>query len=163
MSETTPTPTPKADDLRMSAYYYAFEPTGCRPVDAVLSAVACAGKAYHYTADWTEPCSPYEDVHRGVTPIDWIQNAAVDAARELAAARAEVETYRDSCAAKADRIDRLGETVVRLRGEVEGLQSVVQSVAVTELHKLPGGDECVCTRCELVLEARAALAKEKAS
>jgi hypothetical protein len=37
---------------------------------------------------------------------------------ELTAARAELETYRDSCAAKADRIDRLGETVVRLRAEV---------------------------------------------
>jgi hypothetical protein len=45
----------------------------------------------------------------------------------------------------------------RLRVDAERFRSVVQSVAVTELHKLPGGDKCVCTRCELALEARAAI------
>jgi hypothetical protein len=37
-------------------------------------------------------------------------------------AEAELETYRDSCAAKADRIDRLGEQAVKLRAEVETLK-----------------------------------------
>ncbi len=41
--------------------------------------------------------------------------------RQAIDARAELETYRDSCAAKADRIDRMGETVVRLQGEKDTL------------------------------------------
>jgi hypothetical protein len=47
--------------------------------------------------------------------------------------------------------------IERLRADAERYRSVVQSVAVTELHKLPSGDECICTRCELALEARAAI------
>jgi hypothetical protein len=40
--------------LRMDAYYYGFEPTGNHAIDRILSAVACAGKAYHNTCDWTD-------------------------------------------------------------------------------------------------------------
>jgi len=40
---------------------------------------------------------------------------------ELTRLRAEVETLTDSNAAKADRLDRLGETVVKMRAEVETL------------------------------------------
>jgi hypothetical protein len=39
--------------------------------------------------------------------------------------------------------------VERLRVDAERFRSVVQSVAVTELHKVLSGDRCVCTRCEL--------------
>lgn len=66
--------------MRMNAYYYAFEPTGDAAIDRILSAVACAGKAYHHTDSWGEKCDPYEG-HVGDTPIDWIQNAANDAAK----------------------------------------------------------------------------------
>ena len=66
--------------MRMNAYYYSFEPTGDDAIDRILSAVACAGKAYHDTASWNQPCNPYEG-HVGGTPIDWIQNAANDAAK----------------------------------------------------------------------------------
>jgi predicted nuclease with TOPRIM domain len=37
--------------------------------------------------------------------------------------RTEVETLTDSNASKADRLDRLGETVVRLSAEVEALRA----------------------------------------
>lgn len=43
-----------APDRRMDAYYYSFDPTGVPAIDAILSAVAHAGKAYHGTEDWTE-------------------------------------------------------------------------------------------------------------
>lgn len=43
-----------AIDLRMNAYYYSFSKTGCYGVDRILSAVACAGKAFHNTDCWTE-------------------------------------------------------------------------------------------------------------
>ena len=42
------------------------------------------------------------------------RNGFLIAANTIDALVAEVETLRDSCAAKADRIDRLGETVERL-------------------------------------------------
>lgn len=45
-----------------------------------------------------------------------------EAADTIAALRAENEILADSCAAKADRIDRLGETVERLRAELEAAQ-----------------------------------------
>lgn len=38
----------------LSAYYYAFEATGCDPIDRVLSAVAVAGKTAHHTEAWGE-------------------------------------------------------------------------------------------------------------
>ena len=45
----------------------------------ILSAVACAGKAYHHTDNWSEETPAYE-YHEGATPVDWIQNAADKAA-----------------------------------------------------------------------------------
>lgn len=76
--------------MRLDAYYFGFDSTGNEDIDRVLSAVACAGKAYHHTSDWTEPIAkPYEPTHRGGTCAEWIQNAANDAATKLAAARRE--------------------------------------------------------------------------
>lgn len=66
--------------IRMDGYYISFGRTGDPAIDRILSAVACAGKAYHLTQDWNEECEPYESVHRGKTPVEWIQNAADDAA-----------------------------------------------------------------------------------
>jgi predicted nuclease with TOPRIM domain len=45
---------------------------------------------------------------------------------ELTRLRAEVETLTDSNASKADRLDRLGETVVKMRAEVEALRAALQ-------------------------------------
>lgn len=70
--------------LRMSAYYYEFRPTGVELIDRILSAVACAGKAYHGTDMWEEDTPRYEDVFRGTSPVAWIQNAADAAAAALA-------------------------------------------------------------------------------
>ncbi len=76
--------------MRLNAYYYAFDPTGSEDIDRILSAVACAGKAYHHTENWTEDIAmPYEPSHRGGSCVEWIQNAANDAAANLAAARRE--------------------------------------------------------------------------
>ena len=78
---------------RMSAYYYRFDPTGIEAIDKVLGAVACAGKAFHLTADWNDECGPYDD-HTGATPIEWIQNAAVEAGDEIDRLRTENERLR---------------------------------------------------------------------
>lgn len=80
--------------MRMDAYYYRFTPTGAESIDRILSAVACAGKAYHSTSQWNDeddPIQPYEPSHRGVTPMQWIQNAAIDAEAALAEAQRENE------------------------------------------------------------------------
>lgn len=77
-----------SDELRMDAYYYSFEETGQDAVDLVLSAVACAGKAYHHTEDWNESCGAYHSRISGGSPREWIQNAANDAAKALADERA---------------------------------------------------------------------------
>lgn len=68
------------DGLRMDAYYYGFDKTGVPEIDRILSAVACAGKAFHHTNEWGDDASPYYG-HVGTCPIDWIQNAANDAAK----------------------------------------------------------------------------------
>lgn len=58
-------------ELRMHAYYYAFEPTGVEAIDRILSAVAISGKKYHNTVEWSDTC------------CDLIQAAANEAARVL--------------------------------------------------------------------------------
>jgi hypothetical protein len=89
-------------NLRMSAYYYNFYPTGCYAVDRILSAVACAGKAFHNTDCWTEECAPY-DGHVGEMPIDWIQNAANDCSTDFKSAYdAGRKAERERCAKIAD-------------------------------------------------------------
>lgn len=69
-------------DLSLDAYYYGFDQTGVLIIDRILSAVACAGKAFHHTRDWCDDATQY-DGHKGQAPIDWIQNAANDAASAL--------------------------------------------------------------------------------
>lgn len=72
---------PKSTILRFDAYYYSFEPTGVEQIDRILSAVACAGKAFHHTADWNDEADKRPGLD-GTTPIEWIQNAANAAAKE---------------------------------------------------------------------------------
>lgn len=101
--------TKKVDDggpafpLRMNAYYYSFSPTGYNEIDRILSAVACAGKAFHNTDCWTDGCDPYEG-HVGDNPIDWIQNAANDCATYFKSAYAAgIKTERERCLSIIER------------------------------------------------------------
>jgi len=70
-------------DLRMDAYYYGFEKTGVPEIDKILSAVACAGKAFHHTEDWDENIEFLYGPHKGRTVVEWIQNAANEAAESI--------------------------------------------------------------------------------
>lgn len=90
--------------MRLDAYYYGFDATGAEAIDRVLSAVACAGKAYHLTEDWSNECDPYEPFLRGETPVAWIQNAAVEAATALTAAQARIrELEAEVARVRSDR------------------------------------------------------------
>lgn len=84
-------------EMRMDAYYYGFDRTGCDEVDKILSAVAHAGKSFHHTEQWNENAHTAEYL-TGNTPNDWIQNAANEAAQTIADLRARlkrVEEERD--------------------------------------------------------------------
>lgn len=94
----------KADDLverlrrpidpsaRMDAYYFGFDRTGVGIIDAVLSAVATAGKGYHHTESWSDVDKWVLD---GKTSyVDLIQNAAADAASTARQAANEIERLR---------------------------------------------------------------------
>ena len=48
----------KPEARYMRAYFYTFEPTGVDAVDAILEAVALAGRAYHHTGQWDD-CEEY--------------------------------------------------------------------------------------------------------
>lgn len=54
---------------------------------------------------------------------------------------AQIETLTDSNAAKADRLDRLGETVVKMRAENEALKALLYEVSAwaTRDDDLPDG------------------------
>ena len=77
---------------RLNAYYFGFDSTGVPEVDAILSAVACAGKSYHHTDEWGDGKSrfgvdrPYGDVIQAAAneaANRWDHTAAIaQAARE---------------------------------------------------------------------------------
>lgn len=77
-----------APDRRMDAYYYSFDPTGVPEIDAILSAVAHAGKGSHGTEGWTDS-DQYSRWGEGRSCIDVIQAAAYAARDHLAAVIAE--------------------------------------------------------------------------
>ena len=62
--------------MSFDAYYYSFDPTGVEEIDDILHAVATAGKMFHHTDEWSEPCKYIE----GKSPVDLIQEAANKAA-----------------------------------------------------------------------------------
>lgn len=105
----------------MDAYYYSFKPTGNGAIDKILSAVACAGKACHHTEDWYAECGTYAG-HTGSCQIDWIQNAASEAAESFNALRQEVEAKDAEIASLRREVERLRAAVrvfVTSRGYVE--------------------------------------------
>lgn len=106
----TPPNDHKADSpLRMGAYYYGFDATGIREIDVILSAIASAGKAYHHTDSWTEKCNRYHDAFRGETPVDWMQNAAADAATEITRLRSALTAAETALESAANALEEVGE------------------------------------------------------
>lgn len=74
-------------DARMEAYYFGFERTGVAAVDAILSAVAVAGKGSHHTEGWSceSEYGYYSDraglpANPGGSAVSLIQAAASEAA-----------------------------------------------------------------------------------
>ena len=97
----------------MDAYYYGFDRTGCGPVDAVLSAVAIAGKGSHNTDGWTNrDVYGYYDKRPGLPANpridDWTGGSAVELIQLTAKASAEkVKSLSDDLAALISEVERL--------------------------------------------------------
>jgi|GEM_PF-3423246 len=98
------------EKMRMDAYYYGFCHTGELAVDRILSAVACAGKALHHTDEWITYKVESDYGHgENMTPIEWIELRADEAAKAFATLRAENEALRaerDTLAKKLDGMQR---------------------------------------------------------
>ena len=121
---------PLTDEARMDAYYYGFDRTGCGPVDAVLSAVAIAGKGSHNTDGWTNrDVYGYYDKRPGLPANpridDWTGGSAVELIQLTAKASAEkVKTLSDDLAALITEVERL-------RGQINAVK------AATANHPAP--------------------------
>lgn len=79
----------RAPDSRMDAYYYGFDRTGVPGIDAILSAVAYAGKAFHGTDQWYDTDVNYGPITGGMSAADLIQAAANEAAKSFTQAHAD--------------------------------------------------------------------------
>lgn len=76
-------------DARMDAYYFGFDRTGVDEIDAVLSAVAIAGKGSHHTESWADSGSAWFYTGREGLPdaegaAELIEETAKQSAQRLA-------------------------------------------------------------------------------
>lgn len=127
-------------DLRMDAYYYGFGLTGIHAVDLILSAVACAGKAFHHTDCWFDESTPY-DGHTGSTPVEWIQNAGNAAAEQFAKINAINAELLDAL----EQIERLSRTA---DAKLVDIPAMLGDIARAALSKARGDDNQVeCQAC----------------
>ncbi len=107
---------PLHPDARMEAYYYEFDRTGIAAIDAILSAVAVAGKGAHHTQDWIATDDyGYYNGHPGLPPSSG--GSAASLIRRTAVASAE--TIRD-----------LQADLAALVAEVERLRAVADAAAL---------------------------------
>lgn len=83
---------------RMDAYYYSFDETGVGAVDAILSAVAQAGKNWHHTDSWTDAHDWSDDTR---SDAERIQDAAGACATAIAA---HIAAERDALLAKFEAL-----------------------------------------------------------
>ena len=143
---------PLSDEARTEAYYYGFERTGCGPVDAVLSAVAIAGKGSHNTAEWCERDNyGYYDNQPGLAAnprIDkWTGGSAVDLIQLTAKASAEkVKTLSDDLAALLDEVERLRGQIDAVREHHVPVEANYYAATVTECCSCPGPWPCPTIR-----------------
>ena len=124
------------EEARMDAYYYGFDRTGCGPVDAVLSAVAIAGKGSHNTDGWTDrDVYGYYDNRAGLPANpridDWTGGSAVELIQLTAKASAEkVKTLSDDLAALVAEVERL-------RGQIDAVKKIIRSPGITTVKGSP--------------------------
>ena len=122
-------------ERRMDAYYYGFTHTHVPAIDKVLGAVACAGKAFHHTDDWADECRSQYDDHAGAAPVDWIQNAAQEAADTITRLQAEVERLRSMTVVQESLIRSKEVEVERLRAALKEISEMTWSPTDRETYQ----------------------------
>lgn len=105
---------PLPNEARFNAYYYSFEPTRVGPVDAVLSAVAWAGKGSHHTESWDADGAfgYYKNLPGlvdGRSAIDLIQKNADQAADLVLALLEDVRVRDERIAAALKELDAVAD------------------------------------------------------
>ena len=105
------------DAARLDAYYYGFTRTGFGAVDAILSAVAIAGKGSHHTESWgdTESAWYYTDrpgLPSAVGAEDLIQRTADLAARNITTDQARLLAAVQAVTDLADQWKQRGEHLI---------------------------------------------------
>jgi hypothetical protein len=88
----------------MEAYYYGFERVGVGSIDAILSAVAIAGKGSHHTESWNSDDNAYgyysnrPGLPDATNAVDLIQRAAEVAASDVSFLLDELRKAREALA-----------------------------------------------------------------
>ena len=140
------------EEARMDAYYYGFERTDCGPVDAVLSAVAIAGKGSHNTDGWTNrDVYGYYDKRPGLPANpridDWTGGSAVELIQLTAKASAEkVKSLSDDLAALVAEVERLRGQIDAVREHHVPVDANYYAATVTECCSCPGPWPCPTIR-----------------
>ena len=130
------------EEARMDAYYYGFDRTGCGPVDAVLSAVAIAGKGSHNTDGWTNrDVYGYYDKRPGLPANpridDWTGGSAVELIQLTAKASAEkVKTLSDDLAALVAEVETL-------RGQIDAAKALHKPLDALNTNSNRIGQVCL--------------------
>ena len=107
-------------ERRMEAYYYGFAPTGNDHVDAILEAVARAGKAYHHTEDWNDK----PEWGDGKSEVERIQEAAHAAAKAFQEEQGGAEILDEEGMAANDKLARLAYLILNCDlGTEKGLRA----------------------------------------
>lgn len=102
-------------DARMDAYYYSFDRTGLAVIDRILSEVADAGKAYHYTEEWmTDYDEPRWARHWEYGPTsachaDRIQHLANEGAKAVRELIAEIRQLRERLALADEQLEAIAD------------------------------------------------------
>lgn len=115
---------PLPEGSRMDAYYFGFNPTGVGAIDAILSAVAIAGKGAHHTENWNDDGSGYYSDRPGLAPNTGVEEGSAATLIELTAVRS------------AARISALVSDHAALLAEVQRLQRVVPVVDDATLQEV---------------------------
>ena len=120
-------------DARMDAYYYGFDRTGVDEIDAVLSAIAIAGKGSHHTESWGDSGSAwYYAGHKGLPDAE-------------GAAELIEETAKQSAQRLVTLKDDNRKLVAALRA-VEAVRSSMSRIADFNLSVIPGDDMGISLR-----------------
>jgi len=126
----------------MDAYHYSFTETGTREIDLILSAVACAGKAYHNTDCWDDAPTYKKGDQR--TEAGKIQDAGAEAAQYIKGLEAQndkkTQDLSDRLAHEECKNDMLVRWIEAYKSKVEQLETDTKRIKAIAQTLAESGD-----------------------